>query len=159
MSFAIINVYAFIEAQDRCALWKWCALSLPHVWLICGDFNMVVKSIDKPSQNPNKWASGERHAWYLMKNKLGLFDPNSCFSTGDFPEHLRYMWSNFQVGQARVLKCLDRAMLSKQREFSFSRRLPTVPLVETITGMIASDHLPIMFTILASTLPLNPSFS
>jgi exonuclease III len=77
-SFGVINVYAPNDAVERSQLWYWLADNLPPAtWVMCGDFNMVELATDKEGLLPFRWTAGEREAWYHMRNKLGLFDPNT----------------------------------------------------------------------------------
>ena len=154
MSFGILNVYASNSASERCLLWKWCAFSLPPaVWIVCGDFNMVERASDKIGGLNHRWALGEREAWFFMKKKLCLSDPNFCFSPTSFDECLWFTWNNYQVGQTRILKRLDRAMLSDHTRFYFHQMHGDAPVVEVIAGTIGSDHSLIMFTVLSSVVP------
>ena len=146
--FGIINIYASNDAHDRKTLWRWLALSLPlATWILCGDFNMVDKYFDKKSHSPMRWNIGEREAWFFMKNKLSLFDPNASFSPNNFPEAHWFTWSNFQANINRVLKWLDRAMLSESDFFHFDKLSPSLPFVSVIPNYTLSDHAPILFAI------------
>ena len=77
-----------------------------------------------------------------MRNKLGLFDPNNNRRQDGGVWHT---WSNFRAGSDRILKRLDRAMITAQSFFSFSedRDLPVLPL----SDVTLSDHYPIYFGI------------
>lgn len=60
ISFRIINVYAPNNAFEYFSLWRWCALSLPPpIWLMCSDFNMMLRELDKYGVIPNIWAIRE----------------------------------------------------------------------------------------------------
>ena len=77
-SFGVINVYASNDVVERSQLWVWLANNLPpSMWVMCGDFNMVEVASDKEGILPFRWRVGEREAWYYMRNKLSLFDPNA----------------------------------------------------------------------------------
>ena len=77
-----------------------------------------------------------------MRNKLGLYDPNTNRRQGCGVWHT---WSNFRAGPDRIFKRLDRAMISAQSFFSFSedRDLPVIPL----SDVTLFDHYPIYFGI------------
>ena len=76
---------------------------------MCGDFNIVEVASDKDDIFPFRWTAGEREAWYYMHNKLDLFYPNNnrCQDGGVW-----HSWSKFRAGTDRILKCLDRAMIT-----------------------------------------------
>lgn len=89
MCFGIIDIYTSNKTHDKGVLWQWYALSLPPtVWLMRGDFNMVEKTYEKFILIPNRCAIGEREAYFFMKNKLGLSNPNTCFKTNQFFDEL-----------------------------------------------------------------------
>ncbi len=81
-----------------------------------------------------------------MRHKLGLFDPNTSRRHDNGAWHT---WSNFQAGPDRILKRLDRAMISAQSFFYFSEDhdLPVIPL----TDVTLSNHYPIYFGISCQT--------
>ena len=108
---------------------------------------MVEVASNKEGILPFCWIAGEREAWYYMHNKLGLFDPNTNRRYGSGVWHT---WSNFQAGSDRILKRLDRAMISVQSFFSFfeDRDLPIIPL----SDVTLSDHFPIYFGITWQTI-------
>ena len=77
-SFGVINVYASNDAMERAQMWVWLADNLlPATWVLCGDFNMVEVASEKHGILPFHWTAGKREAWFYMRNKLGLFDPNT----------------------------------------------------------------------------------
>ena len=122
-------------------MWAWLADNLPPTtWVMCGDFNMVEVASDKEGILPFRWTSGEREAWYYMRNKLGLFDPNANRRQGSGVWHT---WSNFRAGLDCILKRLDRAMISVQSFFSFSEDRDL--LVTPLSDVTLSDHYPIYF--------------
>jgi len=123
---------------------------------MCGDFNMVERMKNKCGVIPNRWVVGKKEAWYFMKNKLDLSNPISCFPRFDFPEHLWFTWSNFQVDFDIILKRIDRVLLSNHKQLFFHRKNPSALVVEPISGTIASNHTPIMFTALSSYFPQQP---
>ena len=135
---------------------NWLALSLPFAtWMVYGDFNMVEKPTDKKSLNPIRWYLGERESWFFFKNKLILYDPNSCFACNDFPYAQCFTWSNFQSGDSRVIKRLDRAMISKIDYFHFDHHNPTRPFVSMVSSTTMSNHAPIFFSIYHYQLPTH----
>ena len=77
-----------------------------------------------------------------MCNKLGLFDPNNNYHQDGGVWHT---WSNFRAGFDRILKRLDRVMITAQSFFSFSedQDLPIPPLLD----VTLSNHYPIYFVI------------
>ena len=109
---------------------------------MCGDFNMVEVASNKDDIFPFRWTIGEREAWYYMRNKLGLFDPNNNRHQAGGVWHT---WSNFRAGSDCILKCLNHVMITAQYFFSFSkdRDLPVIPLPD----VTLSNHYPIYFVI------------
>lgn len=92
-SFGIVKLYAPNDAVERSHLWHWLADHLlPGTWVFCGDFNMVELAIDKAGLLPFQWKTREREAWFYMRNKLGLFDPNAHHHHSSGVWHT---WSNF----------------------------------------------------------------
>lgn len=78
LSIGIVNVYAPNDVVDRSYLWHWIVDNLPPAtWVMCGDFNMVEVVTDKDEILSFCWTTGEQEAWYYMRNKLGLFNPNT----------------------------------------------------------------------------------
>jgi len=152
--FGLINIYASNDAHDRWSLWSWLAFSLPlAAWVLCGDFNMVEKFVDKQSHNPFRWNLGEREAWFFLKNKLSLYDPNSTFSPSNFQESHWFTWSNLQAGNNRILKRLDRAMLLESDSFCFENLISQYPPVYVVSDTTLSDHAPIVFNIKYNHIP------
>lgn len=78
--FSFINIYISNHALDRCALWWWIAMNvLMATWILYRYFNMVEKASDKKIIFLIRWVSGEREAFYFIKNKLSLYNPNFFF--------------------------------------------------------------------------------
>ena len=103
---------------------------------------MIEVASEKDGILPLRWTTGEREAWYYMRDKLGLFDPNTNHRQGSGVWHT---WSNFRTGSNRILKCLDRAMISAQSFFSFSEDQDF--LVIPLSDVTLFDHYPIYFGI------------
>lgn len=63
------------------------------------------------------WYTGEKDARFFLKNKHGLVDPITCHTPQSFPNSIWFTWSNFQVEGDRIIKRLDRAILTKHYGF------------------------------------------
>lgn len=116
---------------------------------------MVEKVDDKVGFLLMRWCASERDAWFFLKKKHGLVNPNACHDAQSFPSSLWFTWSNFQSGDCRVIKILDRVMLTGDGGFFFQSLSLIDPLVFSSLGNTISDHLPIIFKVFS--LGLQPT--
>lgn len=136
-------------------------MTLAHIfftlttWVLYGDFHMVEKYSKKVSKVAMRWNLEKQEAWFFMKNKLGLFDPNYIFSPIEFLEAQWFTWSNFQVDKICILKCIDRSMISKCDFFHFHILSSTFPFISIVPHTTLLDHSFILFVIYFSQAPTH----
>lgn len=132
----LLNVYAPNSPQERTYLWDQLVEELPpgFKWVLFGDWNMVLASVDNSTIGGNTIGGAEKVAFLSL---------TSHTLTYDFFNHsarIKYTWDNKRKAGQRTLKRLDRFYC-----FASGGPEPSSHILEyaILSDSSLSDHLPI----------------